>query len=115
MSGPKSAQTRATSRGGKRPASRRGGPAWSRKRIGLRVGDRAQRSGSPFRGARHLTEALALVRRLPATLAALEAGAISEWRAEIVVRETAVLTTDQQRAVDAELFDGLGLEAVLAA
>ncbi|HEU4330638.1 MAG TPA: DUF222 domain-containing protein [Lapillicoccus sp.] len=88
----------------------------SRRRPGAAVGVAGQvalaRRESPSRGARHLTDALALVRHLPATLAALEAGAISEWRAEIVVRETAVLTTDQQRALDAELFDGLGVEGV---
>jgi hypothetical protein len=45
-------------------------------------------------------------------LGALEAGAISEWRAGLVVRETAVLTADQQSAVDAELFDTLGVDGV---
>lgn len=64
------------------------------------------------RGGRHLAIALALVHRLPRTLAALEVGALSEWRAEIVVRETAVLAPAQQSAVDAELFDGLGTEGV---
>jgi len=52
------------------------------------------------------------VQRLPRTLAALEVGALNEWRAEIVVRETAVLTPEQQSAVDAELFDGLGSTGV---
>jgi hypothetical protein len=66
------------------------------------------RRESPSRGSRHLTMALALVRHLPRTFAALQAGALSEWRAEIVARETAVLTDDQRTAVDAELFDGLG-------
>lgn len=70
------------------------------------------RRESPSRGARHLSTALALVRHLPRTLAALEAGALSEWRAEVVVRETAVLSTDQQTAVDAELFDALGADGV---
>ena len=63
---------------------------------------------SPSRGGRHLAVALALVHHLPRTLAALEVGALSEWRAEIVVRETAVLAPEHQSAVDAELFDGLG-------
>ncbi len=67
---------------------------------------------SPSRGARHLAVALALVRQIPRTLAALEVGALSEWRAEIVVRETAILAPEQQSAVDAELFDVLGLEGV---
>ena len=67
---------------------------------------------SPSRGGRHLAVALALVHHLPRTLAALEVRALSEWRAEIVVRETAVLAPEHQSAVDAELFDGLGTEGV---
>jgi hypothetical protein len=67
---------------------------------------------SPSRGGRHLAVALALVHHLPRTLAALEVGALSEWRAEIVVRETAVLTPEHRSAVDAELFDRLGREGV---
>lgn len=70
------------------------------------------RRESPSRGSRHLAMALALVRHLPQTLAALEVGALSEWRAEIVVRETTVLTDDQRTAVDAELFDSLGTAGV---
>jgi hypothetical protein len=70
------------------------------------------RRESPWQGARHLAVALALVQRLPRTLAALEVGALNEWRAEIIVRETAVLTPEQQSAVDAELFDGLGSTGV---
>ncbi|MFC7597690.1 HNH endonuclease, partial [Terrabacter sp. GCM10028922] len=40
---------------------------------------------------------------LPHTLAALQAGELSEWRAQILVRETATLTPDQRRLVDAEV------------
>ena len=87
-----------------------------RRRPGSDLGVPGQvalaRRESPSRGARHLAAALALVRHLPRTLAALEIGALSEWRAEIVVRETAVLTADQRTAVDAELFDGLAAEGV---
>src|SRR5690242_11846309 len=88
----------------------------SRRRPGVAIGVAGQvalaRRESPSRGARHLSTALALVRHLPMTFAALETGAISEWRAELVVRETAVLAAEQQGAVDAELFDGLGAEGV---
>ncbi|MEP6649975.1 MAG: DUF222 domain-containing protein [Lapillicoccus sp.] len=91
-------------------------PKRSRRRPGADLGVAGQvalaRRESPSRGARHLAAALILVRHLPRTLAALEAGALSEWRAEIVVRETAVLTADHRTAVDAELFDGLGAEGV---
>src|SRR3954451_15600136 len=47
---------------------------------------------SPHQGNGHLGVALALTRELPKTLAALSAGEISEWRATLVVRETAVLS-----------------------
>ncbi|HEU4999142.1 MAG TPA: DUF222 domain-containing protein [Lapillicoccus sp.] len=87
-----------------------------RRRPGARIGVAGQvalaRRESPSRGARHLSNALALVRHLPQTFAALEAGAISEWRAGLVVRETEVLSAELQRAVDAELFKGLGVDGV---
>ena len=70
------------------------------------------RRESPSRGARHLSAALALVRDLPRTLAALETGDLNEWRSEIVVRETAILDAAQRAVVDDELFRGLGAEAV---
>jgi len=61
------------------------------------------RRDSPHRGGRHLGLARALVREMPHTLAALEAGRISEWRATILVRETAVLTVGDRAAVDVEV------------
>jgi len=68
------------------------------------------RRESPSRGSRHLSTALALVRQMPHTLAALESGVISEWRAELVVRETAMLTGEQRTDVDTELATTLGDE-----
>lgn len=47
------------------------------------------RHESPVRGARSLGLAKALVHEMPHTLAALTRGEISEWRATLVVRETA--------------------------
>jgi hypothetical protein len=61
------------------------------------------RRESPFRGSRHLGLAEALVGELPATLAALRRGEISEWRATIVARETACLRRADRRAADAGL------------
>ncbi len=91
-------------------------PRKPRRRPGADLGVAGQvalaRRESPSRGARHVAAALALVRHLPRTLAALEAGAVSEWRAEIIVRETGVLTTDHRTAVDEELFDSLGSDGV---
>ena len=50
---------------------------------------------------------------MPHALAALENGTLTEWRAELVTREVAVLSPEQRSLVDAELSetlgDGLGL------
>ena len=61
------------------------------------------RRESPHRGARHLGLAHALVDELPRTMMALTAGETSEWRATLVARETACLSRDDRRAVDARL------------
>jgi len=61
------------------------------------------RRDSPYQGSRHVGLAQALVQEMPGTLAALRAGTISEWRATIVVRETACLTREDRRAADDEL------------
>jgi hypothetical protein len=66
------------------------------------------RRESPNKGARHLGLAKALVGEMPHTLRALAAGRISEWRATILVRETAVLSAANRARVDAALSDRLG-------
>ena len=72
------------------------------------------RRDSPARGNRHLGFAKALVHEMPHTLAALEQGRLSEWRATLVVRESACLDVEDRRALDAELcgaparLDGMG-------
>ncbi|MDQ6715751.1 MAG: 13E12 repeat family protein [Actinomycetota bacterium] len=68
------------------------------------------RRESPSQGSRHVTTALALVRQMPRTLAALESGVLSEWRAAVIVRETAVLTAEQRTAADDELASTIGDE-----
>jgi hypothetical protein len=79
------------------------------------------RRDSPARGSRHLGFAKALVNEMPHTLAALEAGALSEWRATIVVRESACLDVEDRRRLDVELcsdtkaLDGVGDAALAAA
>ena len=60
------------------------------------------RRDSPNRGGRHLGFARALVYEMPHTLAALEAGVLSEWRATLLVRESACLTVEDRRVLDAE-------------
>src|SRR3712207_151627 len=49
------------------------------------------RQESPYRGSRHLGLGKVLVAEMPHTLAALEQGLISEWRATLLARETGCL------------------------
>jgi hypothetical protein len=79
------------------------------------------RRDSPARGGRHLGFAKALVHEMPHTLRALETGALSEWRATLIVRESACLDVEDRRTLDAELcgdpagLDGMGDARVAAA
>mgnify|MGYP003111685728 CR=1 FL=1 len=79
------------------------------------------RRESPARGSRLLGLAKALVTEMPHTLAALETGQLTEWRATLLVRETACLSAEDRAAVDAELapdtgtFDGAGDRKIIAA
>ena len=61
------------------------------------------RRDSPNRGDRHLGFARALVHEMPHTLAALQAGALSEWRATLIVRESACLTIADRATLDARM------------
>ena len=58
---------------------------------------------APKRGGQHLGLATALVREMPHTLAALECGALTEWRATLIVRESACLSIEHRRQLDTEL------------
>ncbi|WP_394250333.1 HNH endonuclease [Arthrobacter pityocampae] len=79
------------------------------------------RRESPARGGRLLGLARALVTEMPHTLTALEAGRLNEWRATLLVRETACLSAADRCAVDDELaadtgtFDGAGDRQIIAA
>lgn len=66
------------------------------------------RRESPAKGSRLLGLAKALVTEMPHTLAALEAGQLSDWRATLLVRETACLSADDRCAVDEELAPDSG-------
>jgi Domain of unknown function (DUF222) len=71
------------------------------------------RLDSPARGNRHLGLAKALVHEMPYTLAALEGGVLTEWRATLIVRESACLDVADRQALDAELCsDRSGLEGM---
>jgi hypothetical protein len=95
------------------PARRRG------RGVGAEIA--LARLDSPARGRRYLGFAKTLVADMPHTLAALEAGVLTEWRAMLIVRETAGLDAEGRRAVDAELcgepagLAGMGDAAVAAA
>ncbi|MDV8149327.1 HNH endonuclease [Arthrobacter sp. B10-11] len=79
------------------------------------------RRESPAKGSRLLGLAKALVPEMPRTLAALEAGQLNEWRATLLVRETACLSAEDRCSVDEELaadsgtFDGAGDRGIVAA
>ncbi|MHC6222748.1 HNH endonuclease [Arthrobacter sp. MMS24-S77] len=79
------------------------------------------RRESPARGSRLHGLAKALVTEMPHTLAALETGQLNEWRATLLVKETACLSAEDRCAVDEELaadtgtFDGAGDKAIIAA
>src|SRR5690349_11751541 len=95
------------------PAARRGRGVASEVALARR--------DSPVRGGTHLGLAKALVYEMPHTLAALECGALSEWRATLIVRESACLDVEDRRALDAEMcsdvsnLDGMGDKRVTAA
>jgi hypothetical protein len=65
------------------------------------------RRESPFRGQQHLGLAWAL-REMPHTAAALSRGEVTEWRATLMVRETACLSRPDRGIVDAELAGRAG-------
>jgi Domain of unknown function (DUF222) len=79
------------------------------------------RRDSPARGGRHLGFARALVYEMPHTLAALECGVLSEWRATLIVRESACLDVEDRQVLDARLcadvskLDGMGDARIAAA
>lgn len=79
------------------------------------------RRDAPARGGRHLGFAKAVVHEMPHTLAALECGRLSEWRATLIVRESACLDVEDRRTLDTELcadgskLDGMGDARIVAA
>ncbi|MHC9297540.1 DUF222 domain-containing protein, partial [Mycobacterium sp. LTG2003] len=61
------------------------------------------RREAPKKGDQHLGFAKALVGEMPHTLAALESGMLSEWRATLIVQQSACLDVADRRTLDAEL------------
>ena len=87
------------------------------KSVGAEVA--LARRESPHRGGRHLGFARAM-QEMPNTLALLEAGELNEWRATLLVQETACLSRDDRATIDRELCSdaatlaGLGDRAISA-
>ncbi|MCC9194482.1 HNH endonuclease [Arthrobacter sp. zg-Y916] len=103
----------------RRAQSRAGVPA---EHLGRGVGSQVAlaRRDSPHRGSRHLGFGKALVHEMPYTLAALSSGVLSEWRATLLVRETACLDVEDRRRVDELIckdpasLEGLGDRKLIA-
>lgn len=72
----------------------------SRQGRGLSSEIGLARKASPTRGAQYLGFARALVHEMPHTRGALESGLLTEWRATILVRETAYLTRETRTEID---------------
>ncbi|UOT02548.1 HNH endonuclease [Rhodococcus opacus] len=78
------------------------------------------RRESPNRGGRHLGFAQALVHEMPHTLALLRTGRLNEWRATLLVRETACLSAadrgivDRRLCSDPAILDGAGDRGLIA-
>ncbi|MFF2604991.1 HNH endonuclease [Arthrobacter koreensis] len=103
----------------RRAQSRAGVPA---AHLGRGVGAQIAlaRRDSPHRGSRHLGLGKALVHEMPHTLAALASGVLTEWRATLLVRETACLDLEDRHRVDElickdpDSLDGLGDRKLIA-
>ena len=116
------AQARATAlwRSKRRAAETAIGVPATKRGRGLACEVALARHDSPVRGGTHLGLASALVEEMPHTLAALECGALSEWRATLIVRESACLSVEHRREFDTELcadasrLDGWGDKRVVA-
>ncbi|BAH50354.1 HNH endonuclease signature motif containing protein [Rhodococcus opacus] len=78
------------------------------------------RRESPNRGGRHLGFARAMVHEMPHTLAMLQTGRLNEWRATLLVRETACLSAEDRGTIDRRLcsdpstLDGVGDAGLIA-
>ena len=97
-----------------RAAHARAGLPVEKQGLGVGAQVALARRESPARGGRILGFAKALTQEMPCTLQALTEGRLSEWRATLLVRETACLSVQDRRLVDREIagnpsvLEGLG-------
>ncbi|MCV7251197.1 DUF222 domain-containing protein [Mycobacterium hackensackense] len=87
----------------RRTAEATAGVPVSKRGRGLGSEIALARRESPNQGSKLLGLAKALVHEMPHTLALLTAGLLSEWRATLIVRESACLTVEDRRRLDNEL------------
>ncbi|UFU04992.1 HNH endonuclease [Ruania halotolerans] len=98
----------------------RAGLSAQRRGVGVAAQVGLARRVSPTRGAQLLGMAKALVNEMPHTHAALTRGQLSEWRATLLVRESACLTRedratfDEQICADPDRFEGWGDRRLVA-
>jgi hypothetical protein len=97
------ARLTATFAAARRAEEQAAGMAAAKRGRGLCSEIALARRESPNRGNQHLGFATALVHDMPHTLAALETGVLSEWRATLIVRESACLDLEDRRTLDTEL------------
>lgn len=87
---------------GRREAAGAGVPT-DRRGRGIAAQVALARRESPHRGRVRLGMAKVLTSEMPHTLAALRTGRISEWRAMLMVRETAAVSRAVRERIDADL------------
>src|SRR5690606_8655114 len=103
-----------------RAGQARAGVPLSRRGAGIGAQVALARRESPHRGGRLLGLAKALVVEMPHTYRALQEGLLSEWRATLLVRESACLSVPDRTAFDAEMagdpaqLEGLGDRQLVA-
>ncbi|MCC9204602.1 HNH endonuclease [Arthrobacter sp. zg-Y769] len=96
-----------------RAAHARSGVPLEQQGRGIAAQIALARRESPARGGRILGFSKALAHEMPCTLRALSEGRLSEWRATLLVRETACLSVSDRRLVDREVAgDPAGLEGL---
>ncbi len=104
------AQARATTAfvAAQEDAQRRAGVPERRVGKGVAAQVALAKRESPARAQRYVGWSQVLTRELPRTYAALAHGRITEWRAQIVARETMWLSREQRAAVDKEIAPRVG-------
>ena len=75
----------------------------SRQGRGVAAQVALARRESPHRGQQHVGLSRVLRHEMPCTRAAFRGGRITEWRATLLARETACLSLEDRRTVDAEI------------